>query len=269
MYRLFSTIFLALSAHASPRVALYDGAGSAPTSFGNLSASFAALVTRGVLASVAVLDGPGVATRSRAAVDVVVFPGGGGGGEAAGIGAAGAAAVKAFVSSGGGYYGTCAGAYLASAARCCDVAGVASYCGGAVGCTNSSYGLDLINFASAEPWDRGHGNVQVQYNDATIKALRLNPAVYSAKNVSVLYFQGPIVDPHYANSGFDVGATFETEIHALHTKFTTGQMVGAPALLLASHGSGRVLLSPPHPEETVPRLDDVVEAYVLWASGAL
>lgn len=55
-----------------------------------------------------------------------------------------------------------------------------------------------------------------------------------------------------------------TEIHALR-----GQMVGAPALLLATHRSGRVLLSPPHPEETVPRLDDVVEAYVLYASGAL
>ena len=33
--------------------------------------------------------------------------------------------------------------------------------------------------------------------------------------------------------------------------------------------SGRVLLSTPHPEETVPRLDDMVTAYLLWAARAI
>ena len=119
--------------------------------------------------------------------------------------------------------------------------------------------------------DRGHGVVEVLYSDAAIAALRLDAATYSGKNVSVLYYQGPIMDKTYKTTGFESLATFETEIHSGHTKYTTGQMVGAPALLRTTYGAGagRVLISPPHPEETIPRLDDVVQAYVLWAAGAI
>jgi hypothetical protein len=68
------------------------------------------------------------------------------------------------------------------------------------------------------------------------------------------------------------GATFTSELHSGHPQFTTGQMLGAPGLVWATYGGaagGRVLVSPPHPEETVPRLDDVIEAYVLWAARAI
>ena len=64
-------------------------------------------------------------------------------------------------------------------------------------------------------------------------------------------------------------ATFTTEIHSGHTQYTTGQMVGAPALMMTTYGQGRVLISPPHPEETAPRMDDLVKAYTLWAARAL
>jgi len=46
-------------------------------------------------------------------------------------------------------------------------------------------------------------------------------------------------------------------------------MAGTPAVMLATYGKGRVLVSPPHPEETQPRLDDVVLAYLRWAGGML
>ena len=87
-------------------------------------------------------------------------------------------------------------------------------------------------------------------------------------NTTILYFQGPIASKMYAgNAGLSSGATFVTEIHSGHPEQTKGQMAGSPALLWATYGAGqgRVLVSPPHPEETLPRLDDVVEAYVRWA----
>ena len=201
--------------------------------------------------------------------DLVIFPGGSGGGEATTIGADGAAAVKAFVAAGKGYLGVCAGGYLAGTASCCDGV-IQGYCGGKSGCSNSSYALGLVNYGVAEPWDRGHGPVLVSYSDSTIAMLGLDAAKYSGKNVSVLYFQGPIMSKLYKGT-YTAGATFETEIHTGHPQYTTGQMVGAPALLWTTYGAGagRVLISPPHPEETVPRFDDVCEAYILWAARAL
>lgn len=52
------------------------------------------------------------------------------------------------------------------------------------------------------------------------------------------------------------------------------QMINTPSLVMTEYPlkgpkSGRVLLSTPHPEETVPRLDDVVTAYLLWAARAI
>lgn len=59
---------------------------------------------------------------SRDAFDVVLFPGGSGGGEYTALTQAGTAAVRAFVHDhGGGYIGTCAGGFLAVPGRCCDV----------------------------------------------------------------------------------------------------------------------------------------------------
>ena len=76
------------------RVALYRGAGSSTASGGNFSEAFALLVQQGVIASLTELQGPDVASMlTPAAFDVVVFPGGSGSGEAAGIGADGAKAV--------------------------------------------------------------------------------------------------------------------------------------------------------------------------------
>ena len=49
---------------------------------------------------------------TRAAFDVVVFPGGSGNAQAEAIGPTGIAALRAFVADGGGYIGTCGGAFL-------------------------------------------------------------------------------------------------------------------------------------------------------------
>ena len=120
----------------------------------------------------------------------------------------------------------------------------------------------------AEPWDRGHGYVDMLFNSDAIAALQLDKGTYAGKNVSLLYFQGPIHDRSYKGA-FTTGATFLSEIHTLHTPYTEGQMINTPSLVFTEYGKGRVLLSTPHPEETVPRLDDIVKAYLLWAARAI
>ena len=256
---------------AAPRVALWRGAGSSAGSGGNYSAVLSAMLAGGRVSAYTELQSAGDVAGLRAAdYDLVIFPGGGGSAEAAGIGAAGGDAVRAFVAAGRGYLGVCAGGYLAGHATCCDVV-VPGYCGGAVGCAPSSYALGLADIGVAEPWARGHGPVLVAYDDAAVAMLRLDPAKYGGgANISMLYWQGPILDRQY-KQGVQALATFHTEISSGSTQYTKGQMVGTPALFHTTYGAGkgRVLISPPHPEETQPRLDDIVESYILWASSAI
>lgn len=86
--------------------------------------------------------------------------------------------------------GTCAGGYLAGTANCCAQE-MQGYCGGKTGCVASSYGLGLVSMGAAEPWDRGHGIVTVQFNAAGLKTLGLSPAQWGG-NTSILYYQGPV-----------------------------------------------------------------------------
>jgi hypothetical protein len=90
-----AALLAAGAAAALPRVALYVGAGSSPGSGGNLTVALQRAAATGVIASVDLFQGADVGARlNKDDYDVVVFPGGGGSAEAAGIGAAGAAAVK-------------------------------------------------------------------------------------------------------------------------------------------------------------------------------
>jgi hypothetical protein len=257
------------AAQSTVRVALYVGAGSAATSAGNLSAVFTAMRSRGAIATLTELQAADVASSlTPNAFDVFVVPGGTGSGESNAIGADGANAVRSFVRGGGGYYGTCAGGFLAGNVSCCAQA-MAGYCGGAIGCVESPTALGLVDMGVAEPWDRGHGMITLIYTDAAVAALQLDVTKYgNGQNVSVLYWQGPIQSRLYKGK-FDTLATFTSEIDYLHPQWTTGEMVNTPALLTTTYGSGRVLISSPHPEETIPRLDDIVEAYLLWAAKAI
>jgi hypothetical protein len=65
------------------------------------------------------------------------------------------------------------------------------YCDGKVGCFNTSYGLGLVSMGVAEPWDRGHGIVTVEFSAEGLKTLGLDPVKYGG-NTSILYYQGPI-----------------------------------------------------------------------------
>ena len=95
----------------SINVALYHDIGASTRGKNNI---FTVLSYPGSGIRVVNFTGADVALHlNTSAIDVVVFPGGGGTTEASGLGPAGLAAVKAFVAAGGGYVGICAGAYLA------------------------------------------------------------------------------------------------------------------------------------------------------------
>jgi hypothetical protein len=170
-----------------------------------------------------------VKSITRASHDVMVFPGGSGGGQAKAIGEDGMAAMRKFVSEGGGYIGTCGGAFL---------------------------GLQHIQFygpgpsghgpPTQEPWDRGHGNVSVEFTAGGLSAMNLGTDFDG--NVTIKYWQGPIVKAADLPANVSQWAFFRTEIHSQHPNETTGEMVNTPAFSAVDYGQGRVVLNSPHPE---------------------
>jgi glutamine amidotransferase-like uncharacterized protein len=125
---------LSYASAASIRVALYAGNGTSAVSRGNYTNALTQLVATAAISSFKALEAGDVAGLSASDFDCVIFPGGGGGSEAAAIGASGSAAVQAFVKTGGkGYIGTCAGGYLAGHDTCCAVS-IPGYCNDRVGC---------------------------------------------------------------------------------------------------------------------------------------
>jgi len=158
--------------------------------------------------------------------DVVVFPGGSGSGQSDALGAAGRAAVVDFVRRGGGYIGTCGGTFL---------------------------GMEHLKLygdpppPTVEPWARGHGPVSMEFNAEGVASLQLG-SVYSNRNVTIEYWQGPIVATANVPPSVSILSYFRTEIHSGHPNQTTGTMVNTPAMTSATFGSGRVVLNSPHPE---------------------
>eukprot|EP00756_Hemistasia_phaeocysticola_P047134 Hpha_TRINITY_DN21064_c0_g1::TRINITY_DN21064_c0_g1_i1::g.103375::m.103375 len=167
----------------------------------------------------------GVQGLRRSDYDIVVFPGGSGGGQARAINTTGLAAVRSFVEAGGGYIGTCGGAFLAI--------------------------QHLLLYGSPapktqEPWNRGHGAVQVEFSATGRQTLGLGEKYEG--NVTIIYWQGPIVKPEDFPEYVQVFATYRTEIHSLHTNETTGEMINTPAVTSRDGAGGRVVLNSPHPE---------------------
>jgi len=193
-----------------------------------------------------------VRTIKPGAFAVTVFPGGSGNGEAEGIGEEGMDAVRAHLRAGGGYIGTCGGAFLA-------ISHLKLYGEGAAG--NGP--------ATQEPWDRGHGTVQVEFTPAGAQQLGLVASTYAGKNVTIMYWQGPIVKADAFPSNVTKLSYFRTEIHSGHPNETTGEMVNTPAMTslddYGGQGLGRVFLNSPHPE-LEPTHPDIYVGELLWVT---
>ena len=86
--------------------------------------------------------------------------------------------------------------------------------------------------------------------------LNLPPQKFGG-NVSIMYWQGPIVKPDALPADVAQLAYFRTEIHSNHENETKGEMVDTPAITsldgytgdvegLAAGPGGRVVLNSPH-----------------------
>lgn len=152
-------------------------------------------------------------------MDIVIFMGGSGGGQAKDLGEKGRAKVRDFIKSGGGYIGVCAGAYMAlqpkegSSPKLAIVAG-------------QHYG---------EGWQRGMG-------PATIKTS-------SDEEIELFYANGPLFEK-VSVSGlkpFISLGKYVSDYYIPKKKTYEGEMPGKPALIISEYGKGRVFLYSPNP----------------------
>ena len=235
-----------------------------------------------------------VGALEPSALDVAVFPGGSGNGQAAAVGPAGLVALRKFVAAGKGYIGTCGGSFLGlqhvgfylppKHAPCGDVSKADKLL--QPHCTP----------LTQEPFDRGDGDVQVEFTQAVssdtfsicapsvsltpkvslfqgLEQLSLPPAQFSG-NVTIFYGQGPIVKGDAFPPFVKQLAFYRSEIHSRHTANTTGEMLNTPAITTLDGYStsgpsgqgqgGRVVLNSPHPELTKPPIPAIYAGELSW-----
>ena len=175
--------------------------------------------------------------------DVIVFPGGSGGGQGKALGQTGREKVREFVREGGGLVGICAGAYLASA--------------------DYEWSLHVLDakVLDRKHWARGFGDVSLKPSKDAAMQLGLNHP-----HAGVYYHQGPLLAPAGKPEIPDYveWASFATEV----TKegVPGGVMPGTTAIASGEFGRGRVLAISPHPEKT-DGLDAVIPKAVRWAAN--
>jgi putative intracellular protease/amidase len=182
------------------------------------------------------LKGADIAAGGLRGYDLVMFTGGSGSAEAAGLGEKGREEVRDFVRNGGGYVGICAGAYLA--------------------CSGFEWGVGILNAKTvSSKWRRGQGEVKVE-GEAFGEKLT---------DRGVRYANGPIIkaDVRKDLPAFETLVSFRTELAENDTP--VGVMVNAPAMVRSSCGLGRVFTSSPHPEQTAG-LEDLVVQAVRWTA---
>lgn len=188
------------------------------------------------------LSGDQVGQSELSSYDVLVFPGGTGGGQAKGIGESGLKNVREYVRNGGGYVGICAGAYLA--------------------CSNFSWGLGILNAGTvSNKWQRGQAILELE---TTREA---EPVLGHVKdNFKVRYNNGPILKPWNRTDipAYTTLAVFRTEVAKYGSP--VGVQVNSPSHVIAPFGKGRVFVSSPHPEGT-PGLENLIPRGIFWAAG--
>ncbi|QEF98119.1 Succinylglutamate desuccinylase / Aspartoacylase family protein [Stieleria maiorica] len=174
--------------------------------------------------------------------DVLVFPGGSGSKQGNAIGAQRRDHVRRFVRDGGGIVGICAGAYLCS--------------------SHYAWSLDLMNAAVFNKTVEipGKGRKSMWYRGpATDVDVELTARAAEVLGVSgtipIRYQNGPILSAGDDDSlpEFEPWAYFRSENGIYEPQKDT--MIGAPAIVFARYGQGRVLAISPHFESTAGQAD--------------
>jgi len=187
-----------------------------------------------------------IAAGGLEGLDVMVFPGGGGGRQRTDLGDKGAELVRSFVlEKGKGAVGLCAGAYLLS-----DTPGYA--------CLH----LCPLKAIDREHDERGHGLISFK---PTAEGLEFFPELRGWGDGHTYYYEGPILVPvGDGPASCTVLATMESDVH-LENDAPAGMTPGRPVFARAEAGRGRVFLSAGHPEAT-PGLRWMVARAVRWVA---
>jgi len=204
------------------RVGLYvdKGTGSSLTALKKALAKFKNLAVHQLTA---------VEIRSGALnrLDVLIQPGGSGGGQGRHLAEEGRQQIRKFVKSGGGYIGICAGAYLASA--------------------DYSWSLNILDakVLDRRHWARGTGMVDVQLTKDGQRLLHSRQA-----KLHIYYGQGPLLAPQNRDDieDYETVGTYTTEI--AKNGAPAGVMKGTTAMAHGRYGAGQVFCFSPHPELT-------------------
>ena len=220
------------------RIALYDGAGAE---------GFAEVVARSLADSsemnVERVAADDIRAGRLAPFDVLIQPGGSGGGQGRALGQDGRKQVRRFVKDGGGYVGFCAGAYLATPQY------------------TWSLGLLDARVIDDEHWARGVGHVDLAVTGEGRTILGLD-----GERIAIHYETGPLLapgdDPNLPD--YESLAHFAGEL--AENKAPKGVMSGTTAIAAGRFGDGRVLCFSPHPEIT-EGLTEVVLRGIAWAAG--
>jgi len=162
-------------------------------------------------------------------IDVLVHPGGSGGGQGRDLDTLGREAVREFIRGGGGYLGVCAGAYLAT--------------------NEYPWSLNLIDakVVDRKHWARGKGMVVIEFSSEGRDFFN-----YDFDEMMIYYGQGPLLarrewdDPDVPD--YETLAIYSTEI--AEKGAPEGIMVGNSAIVRTEYGDGRVFCFSPHPEMT-------------------
>ena len=175
--------------------------------------------------------------------DAVIFPGGSGSKQAAGLGEEGRKVVRAFLDGGGGYVGICGGAYLAS--------------------YDYTWSLRILDVEviDRKHWRRGTGVVKAEMTSAG-RSILGGPA----GQFDIRYANGPILAPADAADLPDatVLARFRSEV--AQNGAPKGVMPNTPAVVCGRFGQGRAVIFSPHPEK-MEALQPLVRRAVLWSAG--
>jgi glutamine amidotransferase-like uncharacterized protein len=209
------------------RVALYQGPGAGPSRANLITVLDAAKGSPAL--QVSHLSPAEIRQGKLQDFDVLIHPGGSGGGQGRALEAQGRAAEREFVRNGGGFIGICAGAYLAT--------------------DDYEWSLGLIEARAVDRkhWARGTGTVEVELSPAAQEFFGVG-----VQRISIHYAQGPLLGrrewdnplaPEYESLGL-----YRTEIAKKGAP--EGIMPGTSAIVRANFEKGRVFVFSPHPEMT-------------------
>ena len=224
------------------RVAVYQGPGAGP-SLASLTEVLAA-AKGGPGLEVSPVSPEAIRKGKLKTFDVLIHPGGSGGGQGKALEEQGREAEREFVRNGGGFIGICAGAYLATA----------DY--------EWSLGLVEARVVDKRHWARGNGTVEVQLSPTGKGFFGTETG-----DLAIYYGQGPLLSrrewdnplaPEYESLG-----VYRTDI--AEKGAPEGIMPGTSAIIRTTFEKGRVFVFSPHPEKT-EGLSFMLERAVQWAA---